>query len=130
MKSWINRFTTHANEIFFSTNLFQSIRTWIYVRCIATRQFLTHFYFLRWKYDLIVWKWSTYLYNGSLSPSRYHSTINTTSPCSNGSISHGNIACLLNTPRTDVIGTAMRKKKIQIVEIKKLSTFVWNRYAF
>lgn len=53
---------------------------------------------------------NTYLYNGSLSPSRYQSTMNTTSPFSNGSMSHGNIACLPKTPRTDVIGTAMRKK--------------------
>lgn len=51
-------------------------------------------------------KWfDTYLYKGSLSPSRYQSTMNTTSSRSNGSISQGNIACLPSTPRTDVIGT-------------------------
>lgn len=50
---------------------------------------------------------STHLYNGSLSPSRYQSTMNTTSPFSNGSMSHGSIACLPNTPRTGVIGTVM-----------------------
>lgn len=54
----------------------------------------------------------TYLYNGSLSPSRYQSTMNTTSPFSNGSMSQGNIACLPNTPRTDVIGTVIKMNKI------------------
>lgn len=36
--------------------------------------------------------------------------MNTTSSRSSGVMSHGNIACLPNTPRTDVIGTEKNRE--------------------